>query len=147
MATWNGSRWTPPRPMPWYFLAHTGQRGDDTSGQEWPRTRQMGINGLAFRAAQHGTFYAVDADCAGLAKAGAVPWEKNRQWLELLGHSGTPLFVSWPEALLGPEEKQAIGAAFGVAAQDQPLAEPLDWLDTRTPARWKLLGQERAFSW
>ncbi len=78
--------------------------GDDTSGQEWDRTRQMGVNCLAFRAAQHGTFYAVDADCAGLAKAGAVPWEKNRQWLDLLARSGTPLMVSWPEALLGARE-------------------------------------------
>ncbi|MDR3718944.1 MAG: hypothetical protein P4K98_09090, partial [Bryobacteraceae bacterium] len=27
--------------------------GDDTSGREWPRTRKMGINTLAFRLAQH----------------------------------------------------------------------------------------------
>lgn len=31
--------------------------GDDTSGRAWQRTRQMGINTLAFRMAQHNTFY------------------------------------------------------------------------------------------
>ena len=39
--------------------------GDDTSGKDWSRTRKMGVNSLAFRAPQHGTFFAVDGDCAG----------------------------------------------------------------------------------
>ena len=30
--------------------------GDDTSGTEWPRTRRMGVNSLAFRAAPHAAF-------------------------------------------------------------------------------------------
>ncbi len=30
--------------------------GDDTSGQEWARTRKMGVNTLAFRLPQHGAF-------------------------------------------------------------------------------------------
>ncbi len=66
--------------------------GDDTSGKEWDRTRKMGVNCLAFRAPQNGAFYLVDADCSGLAQANAVPWDKNRQWLDLLARSGTPLF-------------------------------------------------------
>jgi alpha-galactosidase len=47
--------------------------GDDTSGKEWDHTRKMGVNCLAFRAPQHGSFYAVDADCMGLTHPGAVP--------------------------------------------------------------------------
>ena len=38
--------------------------GDDTSGRIWERTRRMGINTLAYRLPQHGTFFASDADCA-----------------------------------------------------------------------------------
>ncbi len=40
--------------------------GDDTSGNEWERTRKMGVNTLAFRGVQNGIFYAADADCVGL---------------------------------------------------------------------------------
>lgn len=121
--------------------------GDDTSGTEWGRTRLMGVNCLAFRAAQNGAFYLVDADCAGLAKPNAVPWEKNRQWLDLLARSGTPLFVSWPQRLAGPEQVSALRAAFTEASRPQPLGEPLDWLKTRTPAQWKLDGKHALFRW
>lgn len=121
--------------------------GDDTSGTEWDRTRKMGVNCLAFRAAQNGAFYLVDADCAGLAKTNAVPWDKNRQWLDLLARSGTPLFVSWPERLVGPEQTQALRAALANAAREQPLGEPLDWMKTRTPTLWKLDGQAVTFKW
>lgn len=38
--------------------------GDDTSGRVWERTRRMGVNTLAFRLPQHGTFFASDPDCA-----------------------------------------------------------------------------------
>ena len=31
--------------------------GDDTSGEHWERTRKMGVNTLAFRLAQNGTFF------------------------------------------------------------------------------------------
>src|SRR5690242_8850925 len=72
--------------------------GDDTSGTEWARTRKMGVNSLAFRGAQHGAFYAADADCCGVTTH--VPWSLNRQWLDLLARSGTTLFVSLaPDAL------------------------------------------------
>jgi len=61
--------------------------GDDTSGQEWARTRKMGVNCLAFRA------------------------------------------------------------ALSAAARPQPLGEPLDWLDARTPAHWRLGTETVTFSW
>ena len=121
--------------------------GDDTSGTEWDRTRKMGVNCLAFRVAQNGAFYLVDADCAGLAKTNAVPWEKNRQWLDLLARSGTPLFVSWPQRLVGPEQEQALRTALAEGARVQPLGEPLDWLKTRTPTQWKLDGKDVTFQW
>lgn len=121
--------------------------GDDTSGKDWRRIPQMGVNSLAFRAAQNGAFYLVDADCCGLAQTNAIPWDKNRQWLDLLARSGTPLFVSWPRQLAGPEQTQAMRAAFASATRPQPLAEPLDWMQTRTPTQWKLDGQVTTFAW
>src|SRR5207244_9136454 len=66
--------------------------GDDTSGEEWDRTRRMGVNTLAFRGVQHGTFFATDAGCVGITTA--ILWQLNKQWLDLLSRIGTPLFVS-----------------------------------------------------
>lgn len=67
--------------------------GDDTSGKEWSRIRAYGINVLAFRMCQNNAFYKVDADCVGIIK-NMIDWKLNRQWLDLLAKSGTPLFVS-----------------------------------------------------
>jgi alpha-galactosidase len=121
--------------------------GDDTSGQEWARTRKMGVNCLAFRAPQHNAFFAVDADCAGQVAADSVPWEKNREWLELLARSGTALFVSFPHQTVKPDQADALRAALGFAAAPQPVGEPLDWMNQQTPTRWLLDGREFNFSW
>ncbi len=119
--------------------------GDDTSGREWTRTRKMGVNTLAFRAPQHGTFFAVDADCVGLTRD--VPWEENRQWLDLLARSGTPLFVSAAPNAVGPERAKALREAFARAAIAQPLGEPLDWMRTTEPEHWRLNGRTIVYDW
>ncbi len=108
--------------------------GDDTSGREWARTRKMGVNCLAFRAPQNGTFFAVDADCVGQTTADSIPWEKNRQWLQLLSRSGTVLFTSFPSDILNSAQENELSAALAAAAKPQKLAEPLDWMDTLTPS-------------
>ena len=71
-------------------LMQGNRTGDDTSGVEWERTRKMGINTLAFRMLQQGTFYGADADCVGITEH--IDWNKNRQWMEVLAESGTPIF-------------------------------------------------------
>lgn len=119
--------------------------GDDTSGMEWERTRRMGVNTLAFRMPQHGAFFAVDADCVGLTDR--IDWEMNRRWLDLLARSGTPLFVSADPKAVGPDQRKALEAAFACAAREQPVAEPLDWLDTNCPAKWRIDGEINAFDW
>lgn len=119
--------------------------GDDTSGRDWNRTRKMGVNTLAFRAAQHDTFFAVDADCVGLTHD--IPWALNRQWLDLLARSGTPLFVSAAPDAVGPEQRAALKAAFAEAAQGGNTAEPLDWMDTNQPQRWLLHGKTTQYDW
>lgn len=121
--------------------------GDDTSGQEWSRTRKMGVNCMAFRLPQNGTFYAVDGDCAGQVSSNSVPWAKNSQWLDLLAHSGAPLFVSFPRQTVSPTQETALRAALAAAARPQPSAQPLDWLTTRTPEHWLLDGRNVHFSW
>jgi alpha-galactosidase len=119
--------------------------GDDTSGTEWGRTRKMGVNTLAFRAVQHGAFYTADADCVGVTNA--IPWELNRQWLDLLARSGTMLFVSLSPDALGAEQRRDLRNAMALAAVPQPLGEPLDWQRTVSPMRWRLMNAERSYDW
>jgi alpha-galactosidase len=119
--------------------------GDDTSGKEWARTLKMGVNTMGFRLPQHKTFYAVDGDCVGLTTQ--IPWEKNKQWLQLLAESGAPLFVSAQPEATGPEQKAYIKTCFAMAAQNQPTAEPLDWMTNSRPAKWRLNDREVDFSW
>jgi alpha-galactosidase len=119
--------------------------GGDTSGLAWERTRKMGINTLAFRMMQHEALYAVDADCVGLTSQ--VPWELNRQWLDVLARSGTPLFISADPRAIGPEQAAAIASAFEIASRRQPIAEPLDWLETTCPQRWNMNGAIHEYTW
>jgi len=119
--------------------------GDDTSGNEWDRTRKMGVNTLAFRSIQQNNFYATDADCVGLTDK--VPWAKNKQWMQLLAQSGTPLFISAQPSAVGAEQKVFIKNCFTTAAKKLPVAEPLDWMDTVTPTKWKLDGKVVDFDW
>ena len=122
--------------------------GDDTSGESWDRNPKYGVNALAFRAPQQGAFYAADPDMVALAKRGAIPWAKNRQWLELASHSGTVLFVSWKVSLMDDGVRAALRAAFAAAAEPRAVARPVDWMDTRTPTRWVLDGnREATFEW
>lgn len=121
--------------------------GDDTSGKEWRRIVKYGVNSLAFRAPQHNTFYAADADCIGLTEKDIIPWENNKQWLDLLSRSGTPLFISFKKDSISPEQEKEIAEALKRASVKQPLAEPLDWFTNIQPVRWKLMGKEVNYSW
>ncbi|MBS1946730.1 MAG: hypothetical protein JST47_03095 [Bacteroidetes bacterium] len=119
--------------------------GDDTSGNEWERTRKMGVNALGFRMVQHRNFYEADGDCVGLTTK--IPWQKNKQWMQLLAESSTPLFISAQPEAVGEEQKQYIKECFSQAAKPQPVAEPLDWLTNPQPAIWTLDGKEVHFDW
>ena len=119
--------------------------GDDTSGLDWERTRYMGINTLAMRMVQNGAFYAADADCVG--STDAVPWPLNRQWLDLLSRSGTPLFVSADPAKQSAKQRADIRRAFAVAAEPHESAVPLDWEDTTCPALWRAFDGEHRYHW
>ncbi len=119
--------------------------GDDTSGKEWSRTKKMGVNTMGFRMVQHKNFYEVDGDCVGLTTA--VPWEKNKQWMQLLAQSSAPLFISAQPDAVGAEQKDFIKQCFDVASKPQPIGEPLDWLDNPFPSKWKLDNKIVDFNW
>ena len=108
--------------------------GDDTSGLLWERTKKMGVNTLAFRMCQHKTFYDVDADCVGITTK--IPWDKNRQWLDVLARSGTPLFVSIADDAFSDEVKKDITEAFKKATENAEISKPCDWLETKIPQKW-----------
>lgn len=125
--------------------AHLQRVGDDTSGKEWWRTLNRGVNALAFRLPQHNALYAVDADCVGVTEM--VPWALNRQWLDLLSRSGTPLFVSLDPNALDAEKKATLRQALDRAASPLPLAEPLDWMQTTHPTRWRFADGTVNYEW
>lgn len=126
-----------------FELARTG---DDTSAREWERTPKMGVNTLAFRLPQNGTFYMADADCVGVLND-KTPWEKNRQWLQLLSCSNTPLFVSCTDEI--PDNcKDDIKEAYRVFNQEKPHEiEPLDMYEEKVPTKWKIDGEIVEYSW
>lgn len=119
--------------------------GDDTSSRDWTRTRKMGVNTLGFRLPQHRAFFLVDPDCAPLSKS--LPLGMARQWLDVVARSGAVLFISANPAEVSHEEKALLKAALTTAARVQPKGEPLDWMETTSPSRWRLSGNTARFTW
>jgi alpha-galactosidase len=76
-----------------------------------------------------------------------VPWSKNQQWMQLLANSGTPLFISAQPEAVGPEQKKLIKECFTMAARQWPVGQAVDWMDTLTPATWKLHDRIWHFDW
>ncbi len=109
--------------------------GDDTSGHDFAITKRMGINALAFRMPQHGSFYSADADCVGITPK--IEWSKNKEWLDILSKSGTPLFVSISDVAYNEEIKKDISNAFRRASENTETARPLGWESSITPNEWE----------
>lgn len=127
-----------------YF--HTNRIGDDISGKEFDRTRLMGVNSLAYRLCQHKAFFDADSDC--VAQTDGMPWAYNRQWLELVAMSGTPLFVAFHPDRITQEQKSVLRACFQQLVKQQGSVEPLDFLETTSPERYLLEDDSvREFSW
>ena len=128
-------------------LFEASRVGPDTSGKNWEQTKRNGVGAVAFKGIENGTFFAADPDCAGLASEGAIPWEKNRQWIDLLSRSGMPFFISWRRTLASGEVRKALSAAFSRAARRNRTAEAVDWLETSVPHRWLTADGIREFTW
>lgn len=127
-------------------LAELNRIGDDTSGVEWDRTRNYGVNTLAFRLCQHKAFYDADADCVGILGKN-IPWKLNSQWLDLLAKSGTPLFVSCAYESATDEIKKDLRTAYEKACKQNESIIPVDFLWNRTPNIWKFNDEIIEYCW
>lgn len=105
----------------------------------------MGVNTLAFRLPQDRSFFALDPDCVGITPA--IPWEENRQWLDVIARSGAALFVSPDSAATGAEQKKAIAEAFKIAAGGGVGLHPDGWFDSSCPERWAGSSGEVLYRW
>ena len=121
--------------------------GDDTSGRIWERTRRMGVNTLAYRLPQNGTFFVNDADCA--AHTEHTPWELDRQFLDLVSRSGTALFVSVDPRTVSPAQRATLKVAVQTALSRRPnvACEPLDWIHNTSPNEWRIGDQTVKYDW
>ena len=128
-------------------LFEASRVGPDTSGKNWEQTKRNGVGAVAFKGIENGTFFAADPDCAGLASEGAIPWEKNRQWIDLLSRSGMPFFISWRRTLANGEIRKALSDAFRRAARSNRTAEAIDWLETSVPHRWFTADGIHEYTW
>lgn len=126
-------------------LVHMNRTGDDTSGREWERTRKMGVNTLAFRMLHDEAFFDADADCVGIM--GLIPWSLNREWLQALSASGTPLFVSCKPDIPDEGMLADLKQAFARSAVQSDTLIPLDWMENSCPENWLLNGEEVHFCW
>lgn len=126
-------------------LVEINRTGDDTSGRDWRRTRQFGVNTLAFRSIQNGTFYTADADCVGLTDQ--VPMILNERWMRLLAHSGSPLFISWAPTMDTEQIRAAVSGALAINSRQEDILEPIDWMENNCPRRWRLNGEEITVDW
>ena len=125
-------------------LFDASRTGDDVSGRTWERTRRLGVNTLAFRLPQNRIFFATDADCVPITPD--VSWRHTEQWLRAVAESGSVLLVSPDPKAIGPAQKAAIRDAFATAAAAKRM-EPMDWMESAAPERWKVAGREETFAW
>ena len=125
-------------------LVELNRTGDDTSGKEWERTLKMGVNTLAFRSPQNKSFYIADADCVGITDS--IPFSLNEKWLYALSVSGSPMFVS-VSPNTSENIKQTIHKALKRNSVQADCFIPLDWMETKTPSRWLLNGDEIYIDW
>lgn len=127
-------------------LVEINRTGDDTSSKSWSRTRAFGVNSLAFRLPQNKNFYMVDADCVCIL-GDYIPWKMNRQWLDLLAKSGTPLFVSCDPESATDEIISDLKQAFKIASVSSDIAKPLDWEYNKNPSLWLINGEKTEYDW
>lgn len=126
-------------------LMQLARIGDDTSGKVWERTRQIGINSLAFRLPQDQAFFSIDADCVGITEQ--IDWHYNRQWARVVAESGTVLFISAVPGILTADQRQELHENLALAAQQTSHFTPQDWQLIDCPAEWVSDNQVRHYDW
>lgn len=116
----------------------------DTSGYFWEKTRQMGVNPLAFRMPQNKNFFITDPDCAAITDK--CSHEMNVRFFEACALSGESLFISITPGTLSEQHKKRIADAFKIADSGCEC-EPVDWFDTSCPKHYLVNGKVHSFNW
>lgn len=124
---------------------HLHRSGDDTSGRSLDRSVAFGINTLAFRMVQHKAFFDIDADCVCITDM--LPWENNKDLLEIYSLSGTPLFVSVDPDIANDRIKAALTKAYSYSSKQLNKLVPIDWIENNLPAEYLIDGEPRRYNW
>ena len=85
------------------------------------------------------------ADCVGIL--GLIDWKYNRQWLDLLAGSGSPLFVSCKPDVPSPDEFDDLRNAYAKGSLQADELIPLDWMETPYPSHYLLNGEKVSYDW
>lgn len=102
------------------------------------------VNQLAFRGAENGL---LTSELPGIVDLTGNPSQAELDFLLLVGLSGSPLFVDLDPAALRSQEWSILRSALEAAAVEQEQAEPIDWINSATPQKWRLPGGRRQFDW
>ena len=108
--------------------------GDDTSGKDWERTRRMGVNALAQRLGQHGTFSHIDPDIVAITPN--IGWRETAAWMDVVARTGASLFVAPDPTAMTPGARAAMKDAMAVVVQ-QKGAYPVQPTQSTTPELWR----------
>ena len=78
-----------------------------------------------------------------------TPWNRNRQFLDLIARSGTALFVSVDPTTRTDAVDADLSAALRLSLDggDPSGLEPIDWLTSTCPALWRSGADEIRYSW
>jgi alpha-galactosidase len=55
--------------------------------------------------------------------------------------------LSFDPKILSEEQSRSVRQAFNLASRSQASAEPVDWLETTCPAKWKMEDGEHSYDW
>ena len=113
--------------------------------RDWESAIRQQVNAISFLGAHQGNFYALDLSIAEVH--GSAHDRVMADWIRMLGESGTTLFSSVDPAGLGVEEWTLLRDAYGFAALEWPVAEPLDWMNSVCPRKWRLREEKVEFDW
>jgi alpha-galactosidase len=119
--------------------------GDDSAGN-LEKAVKFGVNSLAYRLPQQGTFYTIDPDCVSTN----APWEFERKFINLVAASNALFQLSARLESMSTEQLNALRAAFTEIASNKANndLEPVDWLSGKqAPNKWLVQGKLYEVDW
>ena len=74
-------------------------------------------------------------------------WDKNKQWLDVLAKSGTPLFVSIADDVDFDNISIDIVDALKKASENDVVSKPIDWMESKMPRIWESVYGKDEYDW